>query len=385
MKILFLNHSSPLKEGGVETRTREVAWRMAKLGHQVTILCGKTQVDDPDIVEVNGVQIITKKILPLWLLRSYPYPHYLPLAAANLFLMFHLYFFLRKEKIDLVREDIAPFPPSFLLSFFTLPASPKRMAVVHMLAKSLKDWVKYYGKVFGFGGYLMNRLLRSGILKYTKIVSDAIWFADELKESPAIANRVYYVPNGVDITVFNKVGNRPSNGQVRLLSVGRLVDTKGHRYLIEALSHIKPQFPNIRLNILGNGPLKAPLLQLAKERGVDDMIEIIPPINHQQMPELLTQYDFFVMPSLWEGLPVSLIEAMASKLPIIATDIPAITDVLNKESAVFAEKENAVDLAQKLQWAVEHRSEVRRYAESAYAISKKFDWDTTARREIEGI
>src|SRR5687767_3439071 len=136
MRILFISHSSPLKEGGAETRTREVAFRLVKSGHQIIILCGKTDVDDADAAEVNGVKIITKKTLPMWLLKRYPYPHYLSLAAANLFLMFHIFFFLRKEKFDLIREDMAPFPPSFLLSLVRLSATKKRIAVVHMLSKT---------------------------------------------------------------------------------------------------------------------------------------------------------------------------------------------------------------------------------------------------------
>lgn len=385
MRILFLNHSSPLKEGGVETRTREVAWRLARAGHQVTILCGKTDARDPEVEEVNGVKIITKKTLPEWLLRRYPYPHYLPLAAANFFLMFHFLFFLKGKKFDIVREDVAPFPPSFLLSLVRLPALSARIAVVHMLSKTLKGWVKFYGPIFGFGGYLMDRLLRANLLRYDRIVSDSKWFADELKEYSGVSGKVIFVPNGVDVETFDKTRTRPRNGKIRLLSVGRLVETKGHRYLIEALAHFKGKRPAMSLDILGSGPLKEPLLQLAKERDVKDMVEIRPPVNHRQMPELLTEYDFFVMPSLWEGLPVSLIEAMASKLPIIATDIQAITDILDDSSAVFARKENAADLAEKIQWAVNHYDEVRRYAESAYRLATKYDWDVTARQEIEGL
>lgn len=385
MRILFISHSSPLKEGGAETRTREVAFRLAKLGHQIIILCGKTDVDDADAVEVDGVKIISKKILPRWLLKSFPYPHYVSLAAANFFLMFHIFFFLRKEKFDVIREDMAPFPPSFLLSLVRFPAAKKRLAIVHMLSKTLRGWIKYYGLIFGFAGYIMDRLLRSNLLKYDRIISASQWLADELKESPQIANKVYFVPNGVDLKKFANPRCRPNNGSLRLLSVGRLVENKGHRYLIEALARLKNDCPTITLDILGNGPLKVALLELAKELEVEDRVEICPPITHQRMPQLLTEYDFFVMPSLWEGLPVSLIEAMASKLPILATKITAFTAILDEGSAIFAATEDAADLAEKLKWAYEHRSEVLQYAESAYKIAKKYDWNITAKQEIEGL
>jgi glycosyltransferase involved in cell wall biosynthesis len=383
MRILFISHSSPLKEGGAETRTREVAFRLVKLGHQVTMFCGKTAVDDPDVQEVNGVKIITKQTLTTRMLKKYPYPHYFSLAAANLFLMVHIFRFLKTEKFDLIREDMAPFPPSFLLSLMRFPEA-HRIAVVHNLPKRLSGWVKFYGRIFGFAGFVMSRLLRAGMLKYDRIICAAKWFADELKESPEIADRVRYVPNGVALEKFHNAGQGLANGKIRLLSVGRLVETKGHRYLIEALSYLK-ETPAVKLDILGNDPLKEPLMQLAKHLKVDDRIEFRAPVSYEKMPDLFNNYDYFVMPSLWEGFPVSLIEAMASKLPVIGTTISAITAVLDDDSAIFASQEDAQDLAKKLQWAFEHRGEALRRAEKAYEIAQRYDWDLTARQEIEGV
>lgn len=383
MRVLFISHSSPMKEGGAETRTREVAFRLAKSGHDVTILCGKTGADDPPDIEVSGVRIITKKTLPEWLLRRYSYPHYFSLAAANLFLMFYVPTFVREGKFDLIREDLAPFPPTFLLSLKRLPAA-RRIAVAHMLSRTLKGWTKYYGRVFGFAGFVMDRLLRSGALKYDRIICDAKWFADELKESPAIAAKVSHVPNGVNLEEF--VPAQPGsndNGHIRLLSVGRLAETKGHRYAIEAMSYLKRDYPGLRLDIIGNGPLKGPLREVSRRFGVAEMIEFRPPVGHAEMPKLYQRYDFFVMPSIWEGLPVSLIEAMASKLPIVATDIPAITDVLGEDSATFASKEDARDLAEKLRWAFQHRDQVSKHADSAFELAKRYDWAVTASKEVE--
>ena len=381
MRILCISHSSPLKEGGAETRTREVAFRLAAQGHDVTVLCGKTHFEDPEISNVNGVKFVCKKTLPDFLLKRYPYPHYVSLAAANLFLMFYLRSFFKDEKYDLIREDICPFPPSFLLSLLRLRS--KRIAITHMLPSTLRNWIKFYGPTFGPAGFLMNRLLRAGVLKYDRIISDSKWFAEELRQYPAVTNKVVFVPNGVNLLDFKPVARRAMNGEIRLLSVARLVETKGHRYLLEALSRLVKDYPGIKLDVLGNGQLREQLVLLANDLGLSTHVRFRPPVSHEEMPRLYNDYDFFVMPSLWEGLPVSLIEAMASKLPIVASDIPAITDVVDSASATLFPQENPQGLAEKIRWAIEHPVNVAEYAERAYEMAQMYDWDVTARQEIE--
>lgn len=383
MRILFLNKASLRHEGGAEIRAKEVGKRLVLLGHEVVVLAAKTNINEPPLELYEGIKLYHKKVLPDWIIRRFPAPNYFSLAAANFFLMFHIYFFLKKEKFDFIREDISPFPPSALLAVVTLPAS-KRIAVVHNLPRTLKGWFRFYGPFYGLAGYFMDSLLRSGILKYDRIICDGKWFADELKQYPKIANKVNYIPNGVDLNRFaNKKIKRPNSKPTRLVSVGRLVETKGHRYLIEALSHIKDGYPDVRLDILGDGPLKASLAQLVEKLGLRDLVQFRPPVIHEEMPKVYRQYDMFVMPSVFEGLPVSLIEAMACQLPIVATRIPGIAGIVDDRSATLVASQNAQDLADKLRWAFEHTSEILQKAESAFQIAKKYDWDIIAKQEIE--
>jgi glycosyltransferase involved in cell wall biosynthesis len=383
MKMLFICKCSPLKEGGAEARSKEVAFELARRGHEVTILCAKTDLREPADETRNRVRIICRKVLPDFLLKRAPYPGYFLLGASSLFLMFHVRAFLKKEKFDFVREDISPFPPSGLLALKRLPAQ-KRVAVVHNLSGTLKGWIKFYGPVYGLAGYLMDRFLRAGILKYDRIICAGKWFADELKQFPKIADRVVYVPNGVNLDLFKSDGAEPNDSvSLRLLSVGRLVETKGHRYLIEAMAKIKNEFPQMKLDIVGDGQLKQQLRELAERLGVGDRVEFLPLVAHDKMPEIYRRYDFFVMPSVFEGLPISLIEAMATGLPIIATDIPGITSILDRSAATIAATENSMDLAEKMRWAFLNREEVLKKALVAYEMARRYDWQITAREEID--
>jgi glycosyltransferase involved in cell wall biosynthesis len=385
VRLLFVSQASPAREGGAETRTREVAIRLAHAGHQVTVLCGKTHAGDPDELDLQGVRVLACRVLPDALLRRFPHPHYFPLAAANLLLMFHLARLLRRERFDLLREDVAPFPPTFLLALLALPVA-RRVAVTHMLPNGLREWIGYYGAAFGTAGYLMARLLRAGVLRHDRVVCAARWFAEELKRSPALAAKVRYVPNGVDFERFAGAGTpraAANPGASRLLCVGRLVETKGHRHAIDALARLKHRHPGLRLDIVGAGPLRGALLDLARRLGVGERVQIVAPVGHAEMPALYRGYDFFVMPSLWEGQPVSLIEAMASRLPVIATDMPSITDVLDARCGTLFAREDAADLAAQLDWAIANPAAVRERAERACESARRYDWSATAGLELQ--
>ena len=218
MRILFVCKCSPWKEGGAETRTKEVALRLARMGHVVTILCAKTERQDPHIEVLDGVRVICKKVLPDRMLNRFSYPSYVVLAASSMLLMFHLFFLLKKETFDLIREDMSPFPPSGLLSLVRLPTKT-RIAVMHNLPGVLREWIKFYGPLYGIAGFSMDRFLRRGILKYDRIICAAKWLSDELKQHPEISSKIAYVPNGVRLDHFNVDKTvRASPEAIRLLS-----------------------------------------------------------------------------------------------------------------------------------------------------------------------
>jgi glycosyltransferase involved in cell wall biosynthesis len=384
MHILFINKASLRHEGGAEIRTKEVGKRLVLSGHEVVVLAAKTNINEPPFELYEGMQLHHKKVLPDWLIRRFPAPQYLSLAAANLFMMFHIYFFLQKEKFDLIRDDISPFPTSGLLALVTLPAA-KRIAVIHNLPGTLRGWFRFYGPFYGMAGYIMARLLRSGKLKYDRLICVGKWFADELKRSPKIMNKIDYIPNGVDLEQFSN-NRRNTEGDMnpnRLLSVGRLVETKGHRYLIKAISLLRTEFLDVRVDLLGDGPLRSSLTQLIRRLGLQDMVRFRSPVRHEDMPKVYRQYDLLVMPSVFEGFPVSLIEAMASKLPIVATSIPGIAGIVDDRSAILAVSQNVPDLAEKIRWALEHKIETREKAKRAYHIAENYDWDIIATKEIQ--
>lgn len=142
------------------------------------------------------------------------------------------------------------------------------------------------------------------------------------------AHRIYLIPNGVDTALFSPAPSppaRPSAGGVRIISVGRLELQKNFEALIEACACLRSEF-DIHLTLVGNGSLRAHLERRAQECNVP--VKFVGVVPNDQLPHLLREADLFVLPSLTEGHPKALLEAMSVGLPCVGTDVPGIRDVL---------------------------------------------------------
>jgi glycosyltransferase involved in cell wall biosynthesis len=111
-----------------------------------------------------------------------------------------------------------------------------------------------------------------------------------------------------------------------LLNVGRLVTQKGQTYLIEAMVEVLKKLPKARLLIAGDGPLNPTLTQLRGQLGLEEQVTFLG--QRDDVPELLEMADIFVFPSLFEGCPNALIEAMAMGKPCVASRIGPIEEVM---------------------------------------------------------
>jgi glycosyltransferase involved in cell wall biosynthesis len=135
------------------------------------------------------------------------------------------------------------------------------------------------------------------------------------------SDKVIVIPNFVDTDLF--VPREDVTCEPGLVCfVGRLAPQKNLPALIEAMSGLK----NVRLRLVGDGPDREKLLALAAERGVS--VEMLGQIPHEDLPPLLAECEVFALPSLYEGLPKVLLEAMATGVPVIATKVQGSASVI---------------------------------------------------------
>lgn len=161
----------------------------------------------------------------------------------------------------------------------------------------------------------------------TKVVGVSDHTSECLVEHHRIDRRkLLTIPNGIDGKVFSGPRSRAfieAEGlphEDRYLGIAcRLVDQKSIPDLLKAMSIIAPRIPDVRLLIVGQGPLRESLEASLPELGIEDRVHFLG-VRHN-MPELLAALDIFVLPSIWEGLPMVILEAMAAGCPIVATSV----------------------------------------------------------------
>lgn len=130
----------------------------------------------------------------------------------------------------------------------------------------------------------------------------------------------------------------------KLISIGRLVPQKGHRYLIAALPKVLQQYPQLRVEILGDGPNEQELRRQTCELGLQAHVHFLG-LQANILPYLYAS-DLFISPSLWEGLSLALLEALAVGLPVVATDIPASREIIDNDvQGILVPPQNAEALA----------------------------------------
>lgn len=224
-------------------------------------------------------------------------------------------------------------------------------------------------------GYAEYRLVSSPRVNYrtrggwSLLVDGWLKKADDMMIAESDASRAYLVDklgydkdkvvrvyNGVDIAGWPiskaareryRKGLGVEPGETLLGTSGRLDPQKGHAFLLEALAKVRASHP-AKCVFLGEGPLKAPLQSLARSLGVDGAVHFVG--EQADMPGWLSALDIYVQPSLWEGLPNALLEAMAVGLPVIASKVDGIPEVVrNDVSGLLCEPKSSQALVQPIQ------------------------------------
>lgn len=141
------------------------------------------------------------------------------------------------------------------------------------------------------------------------------------------------IPAGVDTQAFYRMPRKSGNGKVALF-VGRLEQIKDVKTLLKSMKILKEKGVNVKLRIIGDGSLRKELVSFANSNGLDN-VEFLEQVPHENMNQAYNNADFLVLPSLSEGCPLVLLEAMACELPFIVSDAPSLSRIAAESGAGF--------------------------------------------------
>jgi glycosyltransferase involved in cell wall biosynthesis len=196
---------------------------------------------------------------------------------------------------------------------------------------------------------------------------------EDKKELEKYFKKVIYIPNGVDLSIYGKVKQKIEN---KIGFIGRVHEQKGIVYLIEAFQKIKPKFPGLMLEIIGKVDEYG--LELKKKYNDNRIVWRGFLGDRDEIAKSLKSAYLIALPSLWEGLPLVLFEALASDRPVIVSNIPAYKSVI-KDEAVFCKVKNSDDLAKKIEMLLKNKKLADKYGKRGFELSKKYDWDEIAK------
>ncbi len=179
--------------------------------------------------------------------------------------------------------------------------------------------------------------------------------------------------NGLDTNkYFHDYTTKPT---IELIFVGRLVKNKGALDAIKALAHYKDHSPPIMLTIIGSGPQENFLKKESKLLGVQDYIRFLGKVAPEKIPKILSRADIFVLPSLWEGFSLAILEAMASSLPILASRTTTLRELVQDHlNGLLHSPGNVAELTLNLEVLIQNEELRISMGRKSNEIAQQFSW-----------
>ncbi|MDD3977830.1 MAG: glycosyltransferase family 4 protein [Methanomicrobium sp.] len=324
MKILHATKKYPDAIGGDAVVVSNLESEQQRMGHEVFILTSRCH----ETVQKSNIFIYGITDMPSGLDKIS-----IKRILSLLMLSFSGFFLLSRIKPDIIHAHSPDI--GFILSFQAILFNIPVINTCHGVTFADRQFSAGKGRIELF-------LLKNG--RFNKIVTvDKNSLPFFLKQN---IKNACYISNGVDIDCLKREDNcRSSLSEFKYLFVGRLEDQKGLKYLFQATKKLSNKISNFKVIIVGDGSIYHYLAELVKSYEIDNEIEFAGRVGSEKLKEIYHSCDVFVLPSIWEGMPLTLLEAFACGLPVIVTDVGEISQIcINKENAIIVSPKNPDEL-----------------------------------------
>lgn len=387
MKICIIASAFPSSASDIRGKfVHEMAREIVKLGHNVTVLAPYSSKSDNEYV-LDGVKV--KRF-------NYFFPEKMQQICEGAGVPANI------NKNIIVKSQVMTL---VLASIFKLLKEKGKFDIIHVhwplpMAFAAILYKKLYGVPFvmSFHGaeiYLAKKYHLTKLLRYVVKESEGGGTNSEGTRKAALScgipsSKLRVLPTCIDANFFKPVNVKKDNKHFRIISVGRFVERKGFVYLIEAVSLLIKKYPNILVEIVGDGPDKGTLEKLIRELGVENHIKLIGNISNNELLHLYNKSDLFVLPAIidskgdTEGLGVVYLEAMACKTPVIGTNVGGIPDIIiNNQNGLLIPQKDSKALSEAIEYIIKNPKKRKLFAKKGYeTVHKKFNWSSVAREYV---
>lgn len=282
--------------------------------------------------------------------------------------LFHHFF---KEKFTLLHAHafLAGLPAKLLATVLRIPI----VFTIH--GSGIGVWYKMEPGVIG----RIKKRLENFIL--FKIKYDAqISVSSDIKGYKNVNSNIFFIPNAVDTESYDKIKIKKDSA-FKILFVGRLHIQKGLPYLIKAVSVLVGKYPNISLHLVGEGPQKKFLEKMVKNLKLERYIHFMGFVSGDKLIKEYKSSQLFVLPSFYEGQPLTLLEAWAAKIPVVATAVGENSKMVkNGFNGYLVNNLNSPELSKAIRKAIENPN-LERMGQNGYLLVKKnYTWSLVSKK-----
>jgi len=362
MKILHF--ISSLKHGGAERLVVDLLPLLKKQGIEVCLVSMTEELALASFLEKQGIRVLTLQ-------------HRGTIYRADRMLqsIIKLKMILNRVKPDILHSHL--YLPDLVARF----AAPSRYRLITTLHNTDFWWIENHR--------LRSRLktkLDSSLGKIRQVFYIAVSAA--IKEVACKVlhiqeNRIRMIYNGIDLQKFSPKGKTETDHSFVIIQVGRFDKQKGHLTSLKALQSVRSLYPNVKLLLVGEGPQRHFIEEVTKRMALTDAVEFLGVCD--DVPLIMHQSTICWMPSEWEGLGIACIEAMACGLPVVASSVGGLTEVVSDNTTGYLIPNGSFEqLAKKT---------IKIFADSGLAaqmslagrrrVEQKFSLEDTAARYVE--
>lgn len=289
--------------------------------------------------------------------------------GLDLRMIYRLYKLFIKEKPDVIHTH--RYSMQYAIPASILAGVPIKIHTVHNIAT--KEVSNSQRKLY----YLFYKYLNVIPVSISPLVKESI-----LKEYKIPSDKVPMIYNGIDLNkCITKFGYSTNGDNITILHVGRFSEQKNHIGLIESFKLVHDKYPNTILQLIGDGDLIDQIKNKVIELKIEANVEFLG-LQADVYP-FLNNADIFVLPSLWEGMPITLIEAMATGLPIVATSVGGVSDMIKDEANGLLVETNNKQISEALLKLINNEVLREKIGKAARDSSKQFSAEIMAKKYEE--